>query len=78
MDALKESRLEDKEWEDAAAWDARAKQRCAELGMTVVEPGKDEIEKARKQARSGWDTWLTRTGADGKRGMELALKALGR
>jgi TRAP-type transport system periplasmic protein len=78
MDALKETRLEDKEWEDAAAWDARAKQRCAELGMTVVEPGKDEIEKARKQARSGWDTWLTRTGADGKRGMDLALKALGR
>jgi TRAP-type C4-dicarboxylate transport system substrate-binding protein len=78
MDALKDSRLEDKEWEDAASWDARAKQRCAELGMTVVEPGKDEIEKARKLARGGWDTWLTRTGADGKRGMELALKALGR
>jgi TRAP-type C4-dicarboxylate transport system substrate-binding protein len=78
MDALKEVRLEDKEWEDAAAWDARAKQRCGELGMTVVEPSKDEIEKARKAARAGWDTWLTRTGADGKRGMDLALKALGR
>ena len=78
MDALKETRLEDKEWEDAAAWDARARQRCAELGMTVVDPGKDEIEKARKLARAGWDTWLTRTGADGKRGMDLALKALGR
>ena len=78
MDALKDVRLEDKEWEDAAAWDTRAKQRCAELGMTVVEPGKDEIEKARKLARSGWDTWLTRTGADGKRGMDLAVKALGR
>lgn len=77
MDSLKDSRLEDKEWEDAAAWDARAKKRCAELGMTVVEPGKDEIEKARKLARSGWDIWLTRTGADGKRGMDLALKALG-
>ena len=78
MDALKDSRLEDKEWEDATAWDAKARQRCAELGMTVVDPAKDEIEKARKLARSGWDTWLTRTGADGKRGMELAVKALGR
>ena len=77
-DALKDSRLEDKEWEDAAAWDAKARQRCAELGMTVVDPTKDEIEKARKLARAGWDIWLTRTGADGKRGMDLALKALGR
>jgi TRAP-type transport system periplasmic protein len=77
-DGLKETRLEDKEWEDAAAWDAKARQRCAELGMTVVDPTRDEIEKARRQAKSGWDTWLTRTGADGKRGMELALKALGR
>ena len=78
MDALKDVRLEDKEWEDATAWDAKARQRCAELGMTVVDPTRDEIEKARKQARSGWDIWLTRTGADGKRGMDLALKALGR
>jgi TRAP-type C4-dicarboxylate transport system substrate-binding protein len=78
MDALRDVRLEDKEWEDAVAWDARAKQRCAELGMTVVEPSKEEIEKARKAARSGWDIWLTRTGADGKRGMDLARKALGR
>jgi len=77
-DALRDTRLEDKEWEDAAAWDARARQRCAELGMTVIDPSKDEIEKARKLARSGWDIWLTRTGADGKRGMDLALKALGR
>jgi hypothetical protein len=46
--------------------------------MTVVEPGKDEIEKARKLARAGWDIWLGRTGADGKRGFDLALKALGR
>ena len=75
---FKDSRLEDKEWEDAAAWDAKARQRCAELGMTVVDPTKDEIEKARKLARAGWDIWLTRTGADGKRGMDLALKALGR
>ena len=46
--------------------------------MTVVDVSKDEIEKARKLARGGWDTWLTRTGADGKRGMELAVKVLGR
>ena len=78
MDALRDSRLEDKEWEDAAEWDARARKRCAELGMTVVDPAKDELEKARKLARGGWDIWLTRTGADGKRGMDLALKALGR
>src|SRR5438105_15746003 len=36
IDALKDVRLEDKEWEDATAWDAKARQRCAELGMTVV------------------------------------------
>src|SRR5213593_3815279 len=46
MDALKDVRLEDKEWEDATAWDARARQRCVELGMTVVDPTRDEIEKA--------------------------------
>ena len=78
MNSLKDVRLEDKEWEDATAWDTKARQRCAELGMTVIDPPKEELEKARKLAKSGWDTWLTRTGADGKRGMELALKALGR
>src|SRR6266849_5457217 len=52
MDALKEVRLEDKEWEDAAAWDSRARQRCTELGMTVVDPSKEEMEKARKLAQS--------------------------
>ena len=78
MDALKETRLEDKEWEDATAWDAKARQRCAELGMTVVDPSKEELAKARQLARSGWDIWLGRTGADGKRGMDLAMKALGR
>jgi hypothetical protein len=46
--------------------------------MTVVNPSKEEIEKARKLSRAAWDTWLSRSGADGKRGMELALKALGR
>jgi hypothetical protein len=46
--------------------------------MTIVDPAREEIEKARKIARAAWDTWLTRTGADGKRGLDLALKALGR
>ena len=46
--------------------------------MTVIDPSKEEMEKARKAAKGAWDTWLTRTGADGKRGMDLALKALGR
>jgi TRAP-type C4-dicarboxylate transport system substrate-binding protein len=78
LDAMKEIRYEDKEWEDAMAWEARARKRLPELGMTIVDPSREEIEKARKLARAGWDIWLTRTGADGKRGMELALKALGR
>ena len=46
--------------------------------MTVVDPAKEELEKARKAAKAAWDTWLQRTGADGTRGMDLALKALGR
>jgi TRAP-type C4-dicarboxylate transport system substrate-binding protein len=78
LDGVKESNLEEKEWADAIAFDERVKKRLPELGMTVVDPPKDELEKARKLARTVWDTWLTRTGADGKRGLELALKALGR
>jgi TRAP-type C4-dicarboxylate transport system substrate-binding protein len=78
LDSMKEIRYEDKEWEDAMAWEAKARKRLPELGMTIVDPSREEIEKARKLARAGWDIWLTRTGADGKRGMELALKALGR
>ncbi len=78
LDALKEVRFEDKEWEDAKAFEERALKRFPEIGMTVVNPAKEEIEKARKQSRAAWDTWLSRSGADGKRGMELALKALGR
>jgi TRAP-type transport system periplasmic protein len=78
LDSIKESNLEEKEWADAAASDERVRKRLPELGMTIVDPGKDEIEKARKQAKAAWDTWLARTGADGKRGLELALKALGR
>jgi TRAP-type transport system periplasmic protein len=78
LDGVKESNLEEKEWADAIAFDERVRKRLPELGMTVVDPPKDELDKARKLARTVWDTWLTRTGADGKRGIELALKALGR
>ena len=78
LDAIKETNLEEKEWADAAAFDERVRKRLPELGMTVVDPSKDELEKARKLARAAWDTWLSRTGADGKRGLELAMKALGR
>ena len=78
LDALKDVRFEDKEWEDAKAFEERALKRFPEIGMTVVNPSKEEIAKARTASRAAWDTWLTRSGADGKRGMELALKALGR
>ncbi len=78
LDSLKDVRFEDKEWEDAKAFEERALKRFPEIGMTVVNPSKAEIEKARKLSRAAWDTWLSRSGADGKRGMELALKALGR
>ncbi len=77
-DAMKEARYEEREWEEARAWEARARKRLPEIGMTIVDPPREEIEKARKLARGGWDIWLSRTGADGKRGFELALKALGR
>ena len=78
LDSIKESRFEDKEWEDAKAWDARAKKRCAELGMTVVDVPQAEIDKARNMIKPAWDGWLKRTGPEGKRALELALKALGR
>jgi len=78
LDAMKETNLEDKEWADAIAADERARKRLPELGMTIVDPPKEEIEKARKVAKGAWDIWLSRTGADGKRGMDLALKVLGR
>jgi TRAP-type C4-dicarboxylate transport system substrate-binding protein len=78
LDAVKESRFEDKEWEDAKAWDSRAKKRCAELGMTVVDVSPAEIEKARKMIKPAWDNWLKRTGAEGQRALDLAGKALGR
>src|SRR2546426_10403013 len=77
-DSFKETRYEDKEWEDAKAWEEKARKRLPELGMTIVDPAREEIEKARTLARAGWDIWLSRTGSDGKRGFDLALKALGR
>jgi TRAP-type C4-dicarboxylate transport system substrate-binding protein len=76
--SLKESRFEEKSWEDGISWDARAKKRVQELGMTVIDVPKSEIEKARKLSRPSWDIWLKRTGADGKQALDLALKALGR
>ena len=78
LDSMKDVNLEEKEWQDAIAADERARTRLPELGMTLVDPPKEEIEKARQLAKGAWDIWLTRAGADGKRGMELALKALGR
>jgi TRAP-type C4-dicarboxylate transport system substrate-binding protein len=76
--SFKETRFEDKTWEDAISWDNKAKNKVKELGMNVVDVPKAEIEKARKISRPSWDIWLKRTGADGKRAMEIALKALGR
>lgn len=78
LDAVKESNLEDKEWVDAIGFDSRIRKRLPELGMTIVDPPKEEIEKARALAKGAWETWLGRTGTDGKRGLDLALKALGR
>jgi TRAP-type C4-dicarboxylate transport system substrate-binding protein len=78
LESVKESNLEEKEWADAIAAEEKARKRIPELGMTIVEPSKEEIAKARQIAKSAWDTWLSRTGADGKRGFELAQKALGR
>lgn len=78
LDSLKEVRFEDKEWEDAKAWEERARKRFPELKMTIIDPSKEEIEKARQASRAAYDTWLKRTGAEGKRAMDLALKALGR
>ena len=78
LDSVKESNLEEKEWGDAIAAEEKARKRIPELGMTIVDPSKEEIAKARQIAKAAWDTWLSRTGPDGKRGFELAQKALGR
>ena len=77
LDAIKESNLEEKEWQDAAAAEERARKRLPELGMTIVDPSKDEMAKARQIAKAAWDIWLQRTGPDGKRGLELALEGAG-
>ncbi len=76
--ALKESRFEDREWEDAITWDVRAKKRVVELGMTVIDVPKVEIDRARKLSKPASEVWLKRTGPDGQRALELAQKALGR
>ena len=78
LDAVKETNFEEKEWADAIAFDERVRKRLPELGMTVIDPPKEELAKARTLAKGAWDTWLSRTGADGKRALDLALKALGR
>lgn len=78
LDAVKESRLEERNWEEAKAWEERARKRVQELGMTVIDPPKEEIAKARELSRAAWDTWLRRAGPESKRAMETALKALGR
>ena len=48
LDSVKESRLEDREWEAAKSFDAKAKQRCGELGMTVIDVPENEIQKAER------------------------------
>ncbi len=77
-DSVAELQLEDKQWSDLTALEAKTRERVTTLGMTVVDPPPAEIEKARQAARPGWDLWLKRTGADGKRAMEIAQKVLGR
>src|SRR5258705_9414863 len=78
LDSIKETNLEEKEWADAEAAEVRTRKRLPELGMTIVDPPKEELAKARQAAKGASDTWITRTGADGKRGLEMALKSLGR
>jgi TRAP-type transport system periplasmic protein len=76
--AITATKLEEKQWADVVALDAKARERVAALGMTVVDPDPAEINKARELAKAGWNSWLKRTGDNGKRAMELALKATGR
>jgi TRAP-type transport system periplasmic protein len=78
LDSIKEMRFEDKEWEDAKAMDERTRKRVVELGMTVIDPSPEEIAKARQASSVAWESWLKRTGENGKRAMGIALKALGR
>jgi C4-dicarboxylate-binding protein DctP len=78
LTSLRELRFEDRQWEDTKAWENKARKRAQELGMTVVEVSPAEITRARTQAKPAWDAWLRRTGEEGERAMEFALKALGR
>jgi TRAP-type C4-dicarboxylate transport system substrate-binding protein len=78
LDALREVRFEEREWADARAWEERARSRARELGMTVLDVAREEVEQARRLSRGVWDAWLARTGADGRRALDLALRALGR
>ncbi len=61
QDAAREVRLEDKEWEDAIAWEEKTRKRLPELGMTVNDVSKEEIAKARQVARGAWDAWQSRS-----------------
>src|SRR5258707_9930080 len=46
LDAVKESNLEEKEWQDAAAPQERTRKRLPQLGMTILDPAQDEMAKA--------------------------------
>ena len=77
-EAVAEVKLEDRQWADLKSLDDKARERVTALGMTVVDPLPDELVKARQMARRGWDQWLKRTGDNGKRAMDIALKSVGR
>src|SRR5437660_10971291 len=51
LDAMKETNLEEKEWQDASDADERARKRLPAPGMTAVDPPKADIDKARKTAQ---------------------------
>jgi len=78
LESFKELSFEDKEWADAKAMDERTRKRVVELGMTIVDPSPEEIAKARQASGVAWESWLKRTGENGKRAMEIAKKTLGR
>jgi TRAP-type C4-dicarboxylate transport system substrate-binding protein len=78
VDSLKEIQYEDKGWGENKSFEGRARKRVQELGMIVIDPTPDEIEKANKKSRPVWDIWLKRTGKEGGEALDIALKALGR
>ena len=78
LDSIKETNLEEKEWADAAAADERTRKRLPELGMTVVDPPRTSWRRRARSPRPPGTPGSSARGADGKRGMDLALKALGR